>query len=729
MKKKRFKIFIYVIIFSMCLISLISIYNNKLLYQSVKLTKQERQWIEENKSREIVADVASNNSIYYYQSKDGDFGVFKDLESYINQLYGINIVTKYNSMDEADLIWAAETNSFKKEGFIKTAPYDFSELNIYTKEKIESLVELKGKKIAVYKNFKSLIKDYGKYADFIIVDNLKDVKELYESEQVYGFVSDTTTLKSLKISPEKQVYSNNISNKYNLQLSIAVKEDKILRDLMDKALRSISKKQMNKIKIENELMYIKYNLGLTKEEKKWLKENNQISMKIDYKLHPYYYEYSYNRGILNEYINKLEYLLNVSFVDFDENKDISKEPQIYFGVYKDDEESRHLELMKPYNSYNLYIYSSSEKVIDDMSELEGHTIGVVKDGDRNFLKENLIDFQYIQYKNYEDMIEDLHDGTIDYFLGDNYIMGHFTEEHNMYKNIFHVGVVEKVFYESIGVNKDYEMLASIMKKVDSNINTDVAPKFNEVSIEDADNVDYKSIAKIVVIFIGIMTVSSIYIFKLRKEVKLKNEFHNNLETALSKNEKLVLSLVETLEDVNALNDSDTGLHIKRVSGYCKVIASYMGCDEQFINEIVYFSSLHDIGKVGIPDNILKKPGKLTKEEMEIMKKHVAIGYDIVKKNNLGAVANNIILYHHERYDGEGYINGLKGKDIPLEARILAIADVYDALRMERCYKKGFSHETAMDIIISEKGKHLDPEIVEILIDANEEINEIFNSNK
>ena len=326
------------------------------------------------------------------------------------------------------------------------------------------------------------------------------------------------------------------------------------------------------------------------------------------------------------------------------------------------------------------------------------------------------------------MVTALENNKIDYLLGDSTIMQYCIKENDSIKKIFDVGVVDEIFYEYIGVNKDNKILVNIMKKLDNNINTDVLPKHNKNNVNNIDDFDYSFIMKIVHIFLFMIIISSIYIIILRKEIKSKLELQKNLKKAVSENKQLVMSLVETLEDVNSLNDSDTGSHIHRISKYCEIIAKRITDDEHFIREITYFSSLHDIGKVAIPDSILKKPGKLTDEEMEIMKTHVTKGYEIIKKNNLSDIANNIILYHHERYDGRGYVKGLKGKDIPIEARIVAIADVYDALRMDRCYKKGFSHLKAMEIIISEKGNHFDPKLVDILVDVNEEIDKIFSEN-
>lgn len=140
--------------------------------------------------------------------------------------------------------------------------------------------------------------------------------------------------------------------------------------------------------------------------------------------------------------------------------------------------------------------------------------------------------------------------------------------------------------------------------------------------------------------------------------------------------------------------------------------------------ILYAAPMHDIGKIGIPDNILLKPGKLTDEEFDIVKSHTTIGAKILSKSNAKIIilAEQIALSHHEKWNGLGYPNGLSGKDIPLEARIVAIVDVFDALTSKRPYKKTFPVEVALDIMEKERGQHFDPDVLDIFL-AN--INEIL----
>jgi two-component system, response regulator RpfG len=164
-------------------------------------------------------------------------------------------------------------------------------------------------------------------------------------------------------------------------------------------------------------------------------------------------------------------------------------------------------------------------------------------------------------------------------------------------------------------------------------------------------------------------------------------------------------------------DSDTGNHVLRMARFSRLIAEGMGLDENRCSLIEMAAPMHDIGKIGIPDNILLKPGKLNHEEFEIMKTHSTIGYHILKSSHskyisLGA---EIALSHHEQYDGNGYPGGLQGNAIPLDARIVAVADVYDALTSERPYKKVWSNLQALEYISASKGKQFDPGCVDAFV--------------
>jgi HD-GYP domain-containing protein (c-di-GMP phosphodiesterase class II) len=174
-------------------------------------------------------------------------------------------------------------------------------------------------------------------------------------------------------------------------------------------------------------------------------------------------------------------------------------------------------------------------------------------------------------------------------------------------------------------------------------------------------------------------------------------------------------------------DSTTYNHLIRMSLYSYLIAKEMGFDEEWCEKLKLAAPMHDIGKLGIKDMILLKPAKLTDEEFEEMKKHTIYGYEILKDSTIDILkmASNVALCHHEKYDGTGYPRGLKGEEIPIEARIVAVADVFDALTSRRPYKEPYEIERAVEIIEKDSGKHFDPKVVQAFKKALPEIIKIL----
>lgn len=194
----------------------------------------------------------------------------------------------------------------------------------------------------------------------------------------------------------------------------------------------------------------------------------------------------------------------------------------------------------------------------------------------------------------------------------------------------------------------------------------------------------------------------------------------------TKNTKAITVL--GLAKIAEYRDKHKGAHFERIREYVKIMATALVKMEkykdyitkQYIDDIYLSSVLHDIGKIGIPDSILLKPGKLTPNEFNVVKQHPSLGGDALKaaETQVGGksfltIGKQISYHHHERWDGTGYPLGLMGEEIPLSARLVALADVYDALTSTKIYKDSYSHETAREKIISEKGKHFDPDIVDV----------------
>ena len=208
--------------------------------------------------------------------------------------------------------------------------------------------------------------------------------------------------------------------------------------------------------------------------------------------------------------------------------------------------------------------------------------------------------------------------------------------------------------------------------------------------------------------------------------------------SLETREMTIFALAKLAES----RDPETGAHLERIRNYCRVLAQHLEAqddftgqiDEEFVQLIYQTSPLHDIGKVGIPDSVLLKPGQLTDSEFEIMKTHTTIGAEALEAAlreypdaRFLEMARDIALTHHERWDGSGYPHGHSERDIPLAGRLLAVADVYDALTTKRVYKPAFTHEVARNIIVEGKGTHFDPELVEAFLELETEFEQISKS--
>lgn len=221
------------------------------------------------------------------------------------------------------------------------------------------------------------------------------------------------------------------------------------------------------------------------------------------------------------------------------------------------------------------------------------------------------------------------------------------------------------------------------------------------------------------------------ILEVCSALKITKDFNKILgmkvDDATAALKKSEYEALEVLSRAAEYKDPETGSHIARVSHYSKLIAEKKGLSKREQEIIYYAAPLHDLGKIGIEDNILLKPAKLTSEEFETMKNHSTIGANILsKRENIFLQAGEVIARgHHEKYNGKGYPAGILKQEIPIYARIVAIADVFDALTSVRPYKKAWSFEDALNLLIEEKGEHFDPELVDLFVDSIDEVKAIY----
>lgn len=231
--------------------------------------------------------------------------------------------------------------------------------------------------------------------------------------------------------------------------------------------------------------------------------------------------------------------------------------------------------------------------------------------------------------------------------------------------------------------------------------------------------------------IGLLAALLFAEFRRHRQEKEENKRVSDQKIAKisTQYQDLMDALVDMLEQASVVNSKEQTKHGVRVAEYAELLANHLRCEAGFVQDLKTYAPIHDIGKIGIRESVLAKKGKLTQEEFNEVTQHVQIGYNLIKHLNLGVVAENLVLYHHERWDGNGYLHGLEAEQIPLEARIMAVVDNYDALRMDKPQRRGMDHPTAIRILVEGKGTQYDPKLMEIVEKHQGEFYQIFERNK
>ena len=214
--------------------------------------------------------------------------------------------------------------------------------------------------------------------------------------------------------------------------------------------------------------------------------------------------------------------------------------------------------------------------------------------------------------------------------------------------------------------------------------------------------------------------------ELKENVEQLVNYSERLENAHQELRYAYLDTINRLVAATEYKDEDTGDHIVRISRYCSLIAEKLGLPAETVELIQYASPMHDIGKIAIPDHLLLKQDRLTREEFEMVKTHTTVGAKILEnaRSEVLKLSHEIALTHHEKYNGHGYPRGLSGTEIPISGRIVAIADTFDALTSRRPYKDPYPIDVAADIIQSEREKHFDPDVTDVFIGHIDEIGRI-----
>jgi len=704
---------------------------------NIQLNKDEKQWIIANKERKITIYLDKDRGVLNYHLNGKKKGVFPNIIKLLEENTGLsfNIIDEdteifENSVDLGipDIVMGVEDykRNNKEYEYINT-PVELDGVVITRKDypSIDFKEDNFGKKIVYEEGDQiknKIIKKYGNLITLISKPNPKEAVEALLSKEADVYIEDyQEALKYLIENPNNNVKLNYLSNTINTEYCTGGKAE--FQPLLDIIERIFNDKGLTmKFFHEETLNYMKDKLDISNEIEEYIKKKKKIKVLLpSFEEFPQLYYINGNKipeGFLNNYFYEIDKILEVKieFEREDIDLDFDVDPFI-LSVNGEELISKNEEILitEPYIQMPLLIFNScDEGYIPYFDNLKKYRIAVVKNSfiERYLLYKGLGN-NLIRFKNIREVLKTVSSKKADILIGELQQIDYFSKLYNV-RHLQVAGTIQDKLELSFGIPKEDKTLYFLINLLNN--------KFSYMIKEEKDKFfipkikiakDYK--LSIIISTVSILLLSFIY----NHLIKFKN-------TSM-KLKKLTIGLVETLENANTLNDEDTGAHIKRLNQYSELLAEELKMSNSFVNEIGLYASLHDVGKIGISDNILKKPGKLTEEEFETMKNHVEIGYNLMKDLDISPVALNIIRYHHEKWNGMGYGKGLKEEEIPIESRIVALADVYDALRQgqERVYKKAFTHEKSIEIIKSESGKHFDPKIVKIFIKKHKNFERIF----
>lgn len=397
-----------------------------------------------------------------------------------------------------------------------------------------------------------------------------------------------------------------------------------------------------------------------------------------------------------------------------------------------------------------------EEVFDEIYKLQENKIKLTKEFELNYPLENKLrkelDVKIANLKNYEIFrlfsdVEYYSKETL-YQYRDKKTLDKWLLKIELLKNSYkdenienYLNVVKNVGNNVVELKniEDKELILrnKILDVISSNkeYSSQIEAKILQLS-SNFINFTYLSIFVLLVIIIGLIIILG---YKVYKNVGLSvDEIEAKIEDGLIeiKNlnheiENTQKEVVFTMGSIGESRSKETGNHVKRVAEYSKLLAIYYGLNEKEAELLKQASPMHDIGKVAIPDAILNKPGRFDDAERKIMDTHAALGYEMLKHSNrdLLKTAAIVAYEHHEKWDGSGYPRGLRAEEIHIYGRITALADVFDALGSDRCYKKAWDDEKIFNLFKEEKGKHFDPKLIDIFFEHLDEFLEIRNSLK
>lgn len=584
----------------------------------------------------------------------------------------------------------------RKNSFVKTMD-DLNNLNVGYLKGSQGLKEIKTR----FKNIKFIensVKNREKGLEALEKGEIealivKDWLNYYDDNKITRIIDKFNYKECIGIDENRKDIYEKIKNRFDDLENEEI--DKIINIERTKYYKYILKDTPNYLIVKNKFKTIKVNFP---------KDKYMI---------PFYYSYKNGyKGITIKVIKEIENVLDIPLVFTKDDGDIKP------ILIRNKKNLKSYTFTKPYYESKITIANRSrDGFIETVSDLDNKKIIVRKGSSvKEYIESRVKNPNIIEVDTYQEGLEKLlsekgeclvgYFGSVNGIISNNFIEG----------KVKIAGILNDTLSISVAINKDQPELSQLVRMIVESFDVDKTIYDDSLTKNILVAKNYKLMAKI-----GIPLLMFIIILIIVLIISERNR---------KKAEELGYMLVKTLEMANKLNDEDTGEHTKRLGLYSEVLALEIGkFTKKEIEDIRKYATVHDIGKVTIPGDILKKPGKLTEKEFNIVKEHVNSGFEIVKNLKLGKIAENIVRFHHEKWNGMGYPLQLKGNEIPLEAALVGISDMYDALRQEKSYKKSLTHEEAVEIIKLESDKSFSSEIVECFIKNHKLFEKIYEDNK
>ncbi|MDX6040301.1 HD domain-containing phosphohydrolase [Scandinavium lactucae] len=480
--------------------------------------------------------------------------------------------------------------------------------------------------------------------------------------------------------------------------------------------------KLNALENQSKRDYLVSRINITPEETAWMR-NNRLTLWLpkNENFAPLLWQDSHGyHGTVMDMISDMRDLLPIQ-LDVKYTEDYVSHlrqdawPMRMVNIVKSGDESQAEGIIGPALSWhNAYYNRIDDPFLWDEEQVRYKRVGVIRGSfSALYLHQRFgTDVTLLPAASIEELINAIEQHKIDFILGDLSSLEGSLRGNDLFRGVLKVAGLTRSDYKIVSWVDGQHPLHSLLTQIHriSSYRTQMERHPDASTLPDFSKNTFKIIS--IVLFISVL-FSLCLLWLMWRQMKQSQ--------AVSR------SIVEAMEKVNRAHDDETGSHIQRVSAYCGLLARDIGLPRKMVQEIERYASLHDVGKIAVPERILRKQGPLTEEEFNEMKLHTLKGWRIIQGLGLGPVAENIIHYHHEKWDGNGYPEGLRGEQIPIEARILALADVYDALRQKRVYKPGYSHEHACSLIIAGTGRHFDPELINRFRQLHPKFQAIYDS--